>query len=117
MSDWAGILRGVVKLPTRIGPISRRCARSFPENSLGRTAALLSLVFLVLGFAGAVDLAFKHLFGSTIQPVWLYYLLLFGLPILVVIVQLIVEWRADFNRRRAQTLSIRGDQVPTGYFV
>ncbi len=51
-----------------------------------------------------------------LEPPWLYDLLLFGLPIVIVAAQLAVEWYAARNRRKVQALAIRTDTVPSGYF-
>jgi hypothetical protein len=92
-----------------------RAIRSFlPGKILGRTAALLSLVLLVIGFAAAVKLSLGKFFNIELSPLWL--LLLFGLPLLVVAAQLVVEWRAVRNRRALQDLAVRTDTQQAGYF-
>jgi hypothetical protein len=71
-----------------------------PGKALSRLAALLALVVLVLGFAGAVDQGLKRLLDVDLSPTpWLRYGLLVGLPLLAVASQLIVEWRAERGRR------------------
>ena len=45
-----------------------RAIRSFlPGKVLGRTAALLALVVLVLGFAGSVDVGLQRILGSRLN--------------------------------------------------
>lgn len=87
-----------------------------PGKLLGRTAAFLSLLLLALSCAGAVDAELKHFFGIDLQPAWLRGVVLFGLPLLIVACQLLVEWRADKNRRKTQALALQQQAVPTGYF-
>ena len=91
--------------------------RFLPGKLLGRTAALLSLVLLVLGFGGAVDQGLRKFLSLTIQwSPWVYYPLIFGLPFLAVVVQGIVEWIAARNRHNLQALAVRIGETPAGYF-
>jgi hypothetical protein len=94
-----------------------KAVRSFlPGKALGRLAALLALVLVVLEAFGVVDSTLRNQFHVTLRPAWLYNTLLLGLPLLVVAVQLVVEGRAERNRRKTQQLAVRIDQVPPGYF-
>jgi hypothetical protein len=94
-----------------------QAVRSFlPGKLLSRTAALLALAVLVLGFAGLVDLGLKRLLGLNVSLPWLYYGLLFGLPLLAVASQLVVEWRAENGRRTLQRLAVRTGVEQSGYF-
>src|SRR5271166_6293333 len=73
-----------------------RAIRSFlPGKVLGRTAALLALVVLVLGFATSVDVGLERFLGSPLEPRWLKQTLLFGIPVLIVGAQIFAEWRAE----------------------
>ena len=91
--------------------------RSFlPGKLLGRTAALLALLLLVLHNTAAVDTELKRLFAASLRPTWLYHALLFGVPLLIVIIQVYVEWQAKRNRQRAQQMALRTERVPSGYF-
>ena len=91
--------------------------RSFlPGKLLSRTAALLALVVLVLGFAGLVDQGLKRLLDVNVSAPWLHYGLLFGLPLLAVASQLVVEWRAEYGRRTLQRLAVRTGVEQSGYF-
>jgi hypothetical protein len=105
---------------SKLPPIDKadiEAVRSFlPGKLLGRTAALLSLLLLVLGWAGAVDFVLKSRFEFAQQTPWLRYGLLFWLPLLIVALQLLVEWRAARNRRQAQALAMTPQAVPGGYF-
>jgi Leucine-rich repeat (LRR) protein len=95
----------------------RAVRRFLPGKLLGRTAALLSLALLTLGFANLVDKALKPLVPTDlVLPAWLYFGFLLGLPLLAVASQLLVEWRAERGRRALQRLAVRvgGEQV--GYF-
>jgi hypothetical protein len=87
----------------------------FLGKVLSRTAALLSLVLLVLAFTQAVDLGFRQL-NLQVSPPWLYDVLLFGLPLLIIAVQSVVEWRAARNLRAAQRLAVRVDAQQASYF-
>src|SRR5277367_3776907 len=91
--------------------------RSFlPGKMLGRTAALLSLVVLVLGFAGSLDVAVEKFLGFPLEPPWLKYTALIGLPVLIVGAQILAEWAAERKRQQAQALAVKVDAVPEGYF-
>jgi hypothetical protein len=57
-----------------------RAIRSFlPGKVLGRTAALLALVVLVLGFATSVDVGLERFLGFPRDPPWLKPTILFGI--------------------------------------
>ncbi len=94
-----------------------KAVRSFlPGKLLGRTAAFLSLVLLVLGFVIAIKVSlgqFPDLERGI--PPWAYGVL-FGLPVLAVVAQLIVEWRAERTRRSMQILAVKPGAEQTGYF-
>ncbi len=103
------------KLPA-IDKADIEAVRSFlPGKLLARTAALLSLVLLVLGWAGAVDYVLQRQFGFEQQTAWWRYGAFF-LPLLIVALQLAVEWRAARDRRQAQALAMTPQSVPGGYF-
>ena len=96
-----------------------KAVRSFlPGKLLSRTAALLALAVLVLGFAGLVDHGLKQLLDVDLKSStpWLHYGLLFGLPLLAVGSQLVVEWRAEWGRRSLQRLAVRAGVEQSGYF-
>src|ERR1700722_18919854 len=79
-----------------------KAVRTFlPGKVLGRTAALLALVVLVLGFAGTVDVALEKFLGFALEPTWLKNALLIGIPVLVVGAQIAAEWRANRQREAA----------------
>jgi hypothetical protein len=74
----------------------------FPGKLLGRTAALLSLVLLVLGWVYGVDSALRKLFDIVPQPIWLWYGLLIGVPAAVVVCgsgTAIPDWRFRFREK------------------
>jgi hypothetical protein len=88
-----------------------------PGKVLGRTAALLSLVLLVLGFAGAVDWMLEQHLGVNLRSVpWLRAVLLGGLPLLVVTTQVALEWQAERQCQRMRALAVEPGRVPVGYF-
>jgi hypothetical protein len=94
-----------------------RAIRSFlPGKLLGRTAALLALVVLVLGFATSVDVGAERFLGFPIEPPWLKQTLLFGIPVLVVGAQILAEWHSERSRRQARALAVKIDSVQEGYF-
>jgi hypothetical protein len=104
------------KLPT-IDKADIEAIRSFlPGKLLGRTAALLSLVLLVLVWVGAVDAGLKKFFEINLQPAWLRYGLLIGVPILIVVYQLVIEWAAARGRQKTKELALKVEAVPRGYF-
>src|SRR5271165_2749179 len=62
-----------------------RAIRSFlPGKVLSRTAALLALVVLVLGFATSVDVAVERFLGFPLETPWLKHTILFGIQVLIV---------------------------------
>jgi hypothetical protein len=95
-----------------------KAVRSFlPGELLSRTAALLALMVLALGFAGLADQGLKRLLDVDLSSTpWLHYGLLFGLPLLAVAAQLVVEWRAEYGRRTLQRLAVRAGVEQSGYF-
>jgi len=94
-----------------------QAVRSFlPGKVLGRTAALLALVVLVLGFAGTVDVGLERFLGFPLEPRWLKYALLIGIPVLIVGAQIVAEWHAERKRRQAQALAVKTEAVREGYF-
>ena len=94
-----------------------KAVRSFlPGKVLGRIAAPLALVVLVLGFAGTFDLALERLLGFPLEPRWLKYTVLIGIPVLIVGAQIAAEWQAGRKRRQAQALAVKTEAVPEGYF-
>ncbi len=95
-----------------------KAVRSFlPGKLLSRTAALLALMVLALGFAGLADQGLKRLLDVDLSSTpWLHYGLLFGLPLLAVASQLLVEWRAESGRRTLQRLAVKAGVEQSGYF-
>src|SRR5208337_3228233 len=94
-----------------------QAVRSFlPGKVLGRTAALLALGVLVLGFAGLVDVGLERFLGFPLEPRWLKYALLIGIPVLIVGAQIVAEWQAERKRRQAQALAVKTEAVREGYF-
>lgn len=88
----------------------------FPGKLLGRTAAFLSLVLLVLAFAAAAKLGVSEAFGHLALSPFLTFVLFIALPLGVVAVQLIAEWRGAASRKAAQELAVKTQSVPSGYF-
>jgi hypothetical protein len=86
--------------------------RSWAGKLLGRTSFLISLVAIGLSFATDVDQRLKQLLRVDWSPTpWLL-----GLLLLVVAVQLAVEWCAERNRRALQRLAVRVGAEQSGYF-
>jgi hypothetical protein len=88
---------------------------SLPGKLLGRTAAILATIALVLGFAELTTGRMENL-GLVLSPAWLNSALLIGLSSLIIAVQLLNEWRARRNRKRAAELAIKPALVPEDYF-
>jgi hypothetical protein len=104
------------KLPA-IDKADIEAVRNFlPGKLLSRTAALLSLVVLVLGWVYGVDKALRKLFDIEPSPMWLWYGLLIGVPAAIVLCQLVIEWRAASSRSKTKDLALKVDAVPSGYF-
>jgi Leucine-rich repeat (LRR) protein len=94
-----------------------RAIRSFlPGKVLGRTAALLALVVLVLGFATSVDVGLERFIDIPLEPPWLKHTLLLGIPLFVVGAQILAEWHAERGRHQAQQLAVKTEAVQEGYF-
>ena len=94
-----------------------KAIRSFlPGKLLGRTAAILSLVLLVLGFVIAIKVSL-HQFPDLEHaiPAWAYGVLL-GLCFLAVVVQVVLESLAERTRRSMQILAVKLGAEQTGYF-
>jgi hypothetical protein len=90
---------------------------SVPGKLLIRTAGLLWVALLVLGYAGAVDQGLKRLLDVDLSPTpSLHYGLLFGLPLLGAASWLLVEWHAEGSRRALQQLAVRVGAEQSGYF-
>ena len=94
-----------------------KAVRSFlPGKLLSRTAAVLALVVLVLAVAGSVDKGLR-LLEVDLSPIpSLRYGLLFGLPLIAVASQLVLEWRAERGRRELQRLAVQPGVEQSGYF-
>jgi len=94
-----------------------KAIRSFlPGKLLGRAAALLSLLLLVLGFVAAVRVGVRQIPEfEHILPSWAFWVLL-ALCFLAVVAQIVLEWRANRNRVALQELAIKPGAVQTGYF-
>jgi hypothetical protein len=79
-----------------------------PGKLLGRTAALLSLTVLTLAQMGALDVALRKVFDvdlTSFHPLWRFGLI-GALPVLVIGVQLFVEWRAQAQARRIRDRTV-----------
>jgi hypothetical protein len=117
MADGAAARIPLPEIP-KLDPEDVKAIRaSLPGKLLGRLAALLALCVLVLSFAGAVDQGLKQFLGVNLAELpRLRFTLLFGLPALVVIAQLGVEWRARRAADRLRQLAVTPAEVPAGYF-
>jgi hypothetical protein len=91
---------------------------SFPGKLLGRMAALMALAVLALGFAGALDLGLRQFLDVDLKKdaPRLRLLILFGLPALVVLAQIIGEWRTARLTAKQKRLAVTPAEVPRGYF-
>ena len=116
MGDAPAVTAGTPKL-LELDKQDVEAVRSFlPGKVLGRTAALLALVVLVLGFAGSLDVGLERFLGFPIEPPWLKYTALIGIPAFIVGAQIFAEWRAERRRKQVQALAVKVDAVPEGYF-
>jgi Leucine-rich repeat (LRR) protein len=106
----------IPKLP-KLDKDDLKAIRSFlPGKLLGRAAALLSLLLLVLGFVAAVRVGVRQIPEfEHILPSWAFWVLL-ALCFLAVVAQIVLEWRANRNRVALQELAIKPGAVQTGYF-
>ena len=116
MGDASAAAAATPKLLELDGEDVKAVRNFLPGKVLGRTAALLALGVLMLGFAGSLDLAIEKFLGFPLEPPWLKYALLIGLPVLIVGAQIAVEWQAERKRRKAQALAIKVDAAQEGYF-
>ena len=92
-----------------------KAVRSFlPGKLLGRTAAILSLVPLILGFLGLVGGGTKYVFKVDL-PWWGYGILL-ALALLAVAAQVLSEWLSERNREAKRKLAVQTGTQQTGYF-
>jgi hypothetical protein len=106
----------IPKLP-KVSEEDVKAVRSFlPGKLLSRTAALLSLVLLVLGFTYAVGLGIQHFPGlEGVLPLWAYAAII-GLCSLAVVIQIVLEWRAARDRHVLKELAVKTGVEQTGYF-
>jgi Leucine-rich repeat (LRR) protein len=106
----------IPKLP-KVNEEDAKAVRNFlPGKLLSRTAALLSLVLLVVGFTYTVGLGIQHFPGlEGVLPLWAYAAII-GLCSLAVAVQIVLEWRAARNRHVLKELAVKTGVEQTGYF-
>lgn len=96
MADAGSAGLAMPALPT-IGEADLKAIQDLiPGKRLGRVAALLGLLRLALASGDKVDEGLKRVVGTSLpdEP-WLRFAVLIGLPALVVITQLFVEYRAS----------------------
>ena len=92
-----------------------KAVRGFlPGKLLGRTAAMLSSVPLVIGYLGLAGLGAKYLFGYTLP--WWGYGVLFALALLAVSAQILSEWLSERDKKTKQKLAVQTGAQQTGYF-
>lgn len=84
---------------------------------LGRTAALLGLVVLLLGFVGLADLALRQWLGVDLSDrAGVRWGLLIGLPLLIVSFQLAAEWRARARAHALMRVAVAPTRAEARYF-
>jgi hypothetical protein len=96
-----------------------KAVRSFlPGKLLSRTAALLSLLVPPLTAAGVVDQVLQRVLNVDLlsTPRFQHYGLLFGLPLLAVASQLVIEFRAKRSRRSVTRIASRSRPAIRGKF-
>src|SRR5260370_15566731 len=94
-----------------------KVTRSFSRGKLlGRSAAFLRLLLLVLGFVIAIKVSL-HQFPDLecAIPPWAYGMLL-GFCFLTVVTQVVLESLAERTRRSMQILAVKLGAEQTGYF-
>jgi Leucine-rich repeat (LRR) protein len=107
---------GLPKLP-ELDKEDLKAVRSFlPGKVLSRTTALLALGVLFLGFCELLNVGIGQVFAFPLEPPWLRYTVLIGIPVLIVVAQILVEWQAERKRKQAQALAVKTEAVPEGYF-
>src|SRR3954447_6849176 len=114
VGEAAGLL---AKLPQPAAEHIRAIGASVPGRLLGRTAALLVLLALLLGwYALAARLLPAPV--TTLQATYpaLFNGVFFGLPLLIVAAQLTNEWLQHRRARRMQERVLRGEVRDPGYF-
>lgn len=103
------------KIPGLDAAAIKAVRNSLPGKFLGRLAAFLALLVLLLGYIELADNVIADL-GFLLSPDWLNKALLIGVPALVISAQLINEGRAERIRRLAVALAISPALVPEDYF-
>jgi Leucine-rich repeat (LRR) protein len=112
MAGWETALSALPK----VNPADDEKIRTFlPGKLLSRTAALLSLLLLVLGLASLFKLAWVAGLNLPSMSQWQIGALI-AAAATIVSVQIFVEWRATQRRNLATELSLQVSSVPTGYF-
>jgi Leucine-rich repeat (LRR) protein len=91
--------------------------RSFlPGKVLGRTSALLAALLAVLLYTTPLDRALEGFLGFPLEPPWLWHSLLLGTVVLIVLAQILAEWRSERRRREARALAVKIEAAQEGYF-
>jgi hypothetical protein len=118
VSDMQATGTQLPKLP-KLDDEDVKAVRSFlPGKLLSRTAALLALAVLLLSVAGSLDQGLKRLLDVDLSSTpWVRFTLLFGLPLLAVASQMIIEWRAEHGRRTLQRLAVQTGVEQSDYFL
>jgi len=94
-----------------------KAVRGFlPSRIFGRIAMILSLMVLVLSYAGLADKLLSSLFIDLTETPLIRRTILFGIPILIVVSHAVLEWSSKSKRRTLQRLAIRTNAAPSGYF-
>jgi hypothetical protein len=118
MVNLGGAVELLPKLPQPDAESVKAIAGSMPGRLLGRTAALLALLAMVLGWYALVE---SYLLPSLIivlrdaHPAW-FRVIFLALPPLIVAGQLVSEWVQHRRARRMQELVLRGEVKDPGYF-
>ncbi len=104
--------------PLKLDPEDLKDIRRFlPVKLLGRLAALSALFVLALSSAGAVDVLLTLVLRIDLKDnAWLRGLVLFILPGLVVVAQVVHERRAARVAKKQGDLAVASANVPPGYF-
>jgi hypothetical protein len=94
-----------------------KAIRSFlPGKVLGRTAVVIAALLAIALLLTPLGNSIESLLGFQLQPPWLLKALLVSTAVLIAGAQIVAEWHANRNVRRAQALAVKVEAVPEGYF-
>lgn len=111
-------IRAAASLPTLTGEDRVALAaalKSWKGKTLGRATAVFAGLVLLIGLAGLTGWKVRHL-RPALSPLWLDWLLLIGVPSLVIVAQLWTERQAARTRLAIQDLASQRAEIPNESF-